>query len=60
MTEAEAKAKTAKPMSATTNATFAIPKFEIPQFDMPNLESRRRFASSPKKERRKPRKTTRK
>jgi phasin len=38
MTEAEAKAKTARPMSATTNATFAIPKFEIPQFDMPKME----------------------
>ena len=38
MTEAEAKAKTAKPMSATTNATFAIPKFEIPQFEMPKVE----------------------
>ena len=38
MTEAEAKAKTAKPMSATTNATFAIPKFEIPRFDMPKME----------------------
>jgi phasin len=38
MTEAEAKAKTAKPMSATTTATFAIPKSEIPRFDMPKME----------------------
>jgi phasin len=38
MTEAEAKAKTAKPMSATTTATFAIPKVEIPRFDMPKME----------------------
>jgi phasin len=38
MTEAEAKARTAKPMSGTTNAAFAIPKFEIPQFDVPKME----------------------
>ena len=36
MTEAQAKAKAAKPMSATTNATF--PKVEIPQFEMPKME----------------------